>query len=193
MSQEPADKTAEISAHISTLATANGAPQGGTVKPSITMLKEVKLLQIFNDAELSRLSQIGATNRYEAHTNIIIEGELSWGLFLILSGVVGIFKTNKLTGESYDVGQLRNGSFFGEMSLIDNNPRSATVKALTECVIFHISKDAFNKFLDQSKDLKLRFYETCIKTLVGRLRELDDNYVISQYQLWKMALEKETG
>jgi CRP-like cAMP-binding protein len=79
------------------------------------------------------------------------------------------------------------------MSLIDNNPRSATVKAQTECVLFHISKEAFMRFVDQSKDLKLRFFESCIKTLVGRLRELDDNYVISQYQLWKVALKKEAA
>lgn len=163
------------------------------VKPSINVLKEVKLLQAFNEAELAQLVQAGNGMSFEAHSNIVIEGEMSWGLYLILSGVVGIFKTNKLTGESYDVGQLRKGSFFGEMSLIDNNPRSATVKTLTDCQLFYISKDGFKAFLNQSKDLKLKFYESCIKSLVARLRELDDNYVISQYQLWKVALKKEAA
>lgn len=162
-------------------------------KPSVGMLKEVKLFASLNEAELSQLAGLGRTLGYEAHSNIVIEGEMSWGLYLIIDGVVGIFKTNKLTGESYDVGQLRKGNFFGEMSLIDNNPRSATVKALTNTYVFHISKEVFNQFLAQSPNTMLKFYENCVRTLVSRLRELDDNYVISQYQLWKVALKKEAS
>jgi CRP-like cAMP-binding protein len=163
------------------------------VKPSAALLKEVKLLQTFTDQELAQLVQLGSGLQYEAHSNIIIEGELSWGLYLILDGAVGIFKTNKLTGESYDVGQLRKGSFFGEMSLVDNNARSATVKTLNECSLFYISKEAFYEYLSRSKDTKLKFFESCIRTIVTRLRELDDNYVVSQYQLWKIALKKEAS
>src|SRR5437763_1148142 len=113
------------------------------VRPSVPMLKEIKLLQVLTDGELNQLITMGSPAVYEAHSNIIIEGELSWGLYLILEGIVGIFKNNKLTGETYDVGQLRTGSFFGEMSLVDNNPRSATVQALTDCQLFYISKDIF--------------------------------------------------
>lgn len=163
------------------------------IKPSVALLREIRLLKPFSDSELGQLVSMGQGQRYEAHSNVVIEGEMSWGLYLILAGSVGIFKTNKLTGESYDVGQLRKGSFFGEMSLVDNNPRSATVKALADCQLFYISKEAFTRFLNQSKDIQLRFFEACIKTLVGRLRELDDNYVVSQYQLWKVALSKEVS
>ena len=163
------------------------------IKPTVPMLREVKLLETLTEVELMRLIQVGAGATYEAHANIIIEGEMSWGLYLILEGSVGIFKANKLTGEDYDVGQLRYGSFFGEMSLVDENPRSATVRALTDCHLFYISKDTFEHFLQTSPDIKTRFYESCVKTLVGRLRELDDNYVISQYQLWKTALKKEAA
>jgi CRP-like cAMP-binding protein len=162
-------------------------------KPSISLLKEIKLLQPLTDAELTQVLQLGRWVRYEPHSNIVIEGELSWGLYLIIEGMVGIFKTNKLTGENYDIGQLRKGSFFGEMSLVDNNPRSATVKALTECELFCISKEAFQALLNHSPATKVRFYESCVKHLVARLRELDDNYVISQYQLWKIALKKEAA
>jgi CRP-like cAMP-binding protein len=162
-------------------------------QPSISMLREIKLLQPLTDSELNQVLQLGKWCRYEAHTNIVIEGELSWGLYLIVEGLVGIFKTNKLTGENYDIGQLRKGNFFGEMSLIDNNPRSATVKALTECDLLYISKDAFQALLNHSPATKVRFYESCVKQLVTRLRELDDNYVISQYQLWKIALKKEAA
>jgi CRP-like cAMP-binding protein len=120
----------------------------------------------------------------------VIEGEPSWGLYLILEGVCGVFKTNKLTRDSFDVAQLREGGFFGEMSLIDDQPRSATVKALTECSLFAISKESFQQFLKMAPTLRERFQDSCIRILVGRLRELDDNYVTSQYQLWKTAIRK---
>jgi CRP-like cAMP-binding protein len=157
------------------------------------MLKEVKLLQKMTEAELQALIQMGVAANYEAHANVVIEGELSWGLYLILSGYVGIFKTNKLTGDIYDVGQLSKGHFFGEMSLVDENPRSATCRALTEVRVFYLSKDSFMDYLGRNPDLKLRFYENCVRDMVARLRELDDNYVISQYQLWKTAMKKEAA
>lgn len=161
------------------------------IKPSAALLKEVKLLKSFTDTELERLFALGSSATHEPYTNIIIEGELSWGLYLILDGMVGVLKTNKLTGTTYDVGQLRTGSFFGEMSLVDEDPRSATVRTLTTCSLFYISKDSFLAFLNESADLKVRFYLDCVKSLVTRLRELDDNYVISQYQLWQTALKKD--
>jgi CRP-like cAMP-binding protein len=74
---------------------------------------------------------------------------------------------------------------------VDENPRSATVRTLTNCELFYISKETFIEFLNRSVDLKLRFYLNCVGNLVVRLRELDDNYVISQYQLWQSALKKE--
>jgi CRP/FNR family transcriptional regulator, cyclic AMP receptor protein len=162
-----------------------------SLTPSTALLKEVKLFQAFSEGELQSILQMGTSSSFEPYANIVIEGELSWGLYLILSGVVGIFKTNKLTGDSFDVAQLQTGNFFGEMSLVDGNPRSATVRTLTQSVLFFISKDSFTQFLDQSSDLKMRFFNNCVANLVGRLRQLDDDYVISQYQLWQTALMKE--
>ena len=163
------------------------------MKPTAANLRGIQLLAGMNDRELARLIEYGGLVKREIHTNIVIEGEQSWGLFLLLQGMVGIFRTNKLTGMDYDIGQLDAGGFFGEMSLVDDQPRSATVKALTDCVLFYIPKDRFQMFLNESPDLRRRFYEACIKTLVLRLRELDDNYVVSQYQLWKVALRKEAA
>lgn len=162
-----------------------GAPQ---LFPAPALLKEVKLLSHLTDAELAELIQLGEARSYEPHANIVIEGEPSWGLFLILDGLVGIFKKNKLTGDVYDVGQLRKNNYFGEMSLVDEHPRSASVRALTRCQLLHISKDAFNQWLSRKPERRGRFIEDCVKTLVVRIRELDENYVISQYQLWQSVL-----
>jgi CRP-like cAMP-binding protein len=159
-------------------------------KPDVPMLKEVKLFQVFQDGELAELLKMGKLLQYEAHSNIVIEGEMTWGLYLILDGLVGVFKTNKLTGDSFDVGQMRTGQFFGEMSLVDDNPRSATVRALSETYVFNIPKQTFNDFLGQSPDRRQRFYDACIKDLSGRLRELSESFIETQYQLWKTAVNQ---
>ncbi|MGE0614419.1 MAG: cyclic nucleotide-binding domain-containing protein [Bacteriovoracia bacterium] len=162
------------------------------ITPTVELLKEINLFASFNEHELNEILRTGESKVFEAYSNVVIEGELSWGLYIILEGTVGIFKNSATAKDiTYDIGQLKKGSFFGEMSLVDENPRSATVRALTECQLFFISKESFSAFLDRSGDGKNRFYERCVKILVGRLRELNDNYVISQYQLWKTALEKD--
>ncbi|MFZ9596154.1 MAG: cyclic nucleotide-binding domain-containing protein [Bdellovibrionia bacterium] len=158
-----------------------------------SLLKKIKLLQSLNQNNLERLISLGQHLRVESHTNIIIEGELSWGLYLLLEGTAGIFKTNKLTGDHYDLAQLKGGSFFGELSLLDENPRTATVRAITPCTLFYVSKKKFMELLESDPTMKLEFYQNAIQTLATRLRDLDDNYVISQFQLWKSILRKETG
>ncbi len=165
----------------------------GARQPKVPLIREIKLFGRFTDTELSDLAFSGKTVHFEEHSNIVIEGELSWGLYVIIQGSVGIFKNNPGTGESYDVGQLTVGNFFGEMSLIDEAPRSATVKAMSPVSLFYIPKDSFQDFLNKSDELRARFYQNCVETLVGRLRLLDDSYVTSQYLLWKRALKKETA
>lgn len=166
---------------------------GLVVQPSVQLLKEVRLFQSFQDKELDWILKAGQILKKEVHSTIVIEGELSWGLYLILDGIVGVYRQNKLSGETYDVGMHRAGTFFGELSLIDDNPRSATVTALSDCTLYYISKDKFMELLNQSADVKIRFYEACLKEIVNRLRDLTDNYVVSQYQLWKTAIKKEVA
>lgn len=110
-------------------------------------------------------------------------------MFLILDGIVGIYKTNKANGDFYEVAQLRQGQQFGEISLIDDGPRSATVKALVDTNLVYISKEAFQSFLATSMEMRVRFYQNCAKELAVRLRNLDEHYVVSQYQLWKTMLQ----
>lgn len=159
------------------------------VTATVPMLKDVKILAHFNETELAQLIQLGDSQHFEPHSNIVIEGELSWGLYILLDGMVGVVKGNKLTGETYDVGQLRQGQYFGEMSLVDENPRSATVRGLTEVSVFYLSKANFEQFLNQSPDRSQRFYHHVIKDLIARLRELDEDYVMTQYQLWKSTMQ----
>jgi len=160
---------------------------------SSDLLKAVQIFSRMPDTAISELAQRGQTIDIEPHANIVIEGELSGGLFIVLEGTVGIFKHNPANGKTYDLGTLNTGHCFGEMSLVDDNPRSATVKAMTECKLFHLSKDDFWALLQNKHELTSCFYENCTRELIGRLRETDSNYIETRYQLWKAALKGEAA
>ena len=151
-------------------------------------LREIGLFRPFTDAELTQLAGIGETRSYEAHSNVVIEGELSWGIFVNLEGNLAVLKNNPMTGHAFEVAEIRSGGMFGEMSLLDEQPRSATVKCLDPCRLFMISKERFMAWLGQNQERKLRFYEHCTSDLVRRMRELNENFVQGQYQLWKTAI-----
>ncbi len=161
------------------------------MQPKISNFETITLFQSFTKIELEKLISLGHLLSYEAQSNIILEAEQSWGLYLILEGSVGVYKTNKITRDYHEIIELKSGDFFGEFSLIDDHPRSATVKSKTKTQLFFISKKDFLAFLDLSIHVKVNFYFNCVKSLIHRLRELDDQYVFSQYQIWKSVLRGE--
>jgi CRP-like cAMP-binding protein len=87
---------------------------------------------------------------------------------------------------------LESGAYFGELSLFDSAPRSATVTAETTVQCFVLDADAFNRLLESmGENLQLRFYKTCAEELVDRLRKLNSDYISSQNMLWRYAFRHE--
>jgi CRP-like cAMP-binding protein len=183
-----------ISAPAATVISAPAAQQSNIENGvNIDALKRIALLHCFNEPELRILAHKGRIQTHEAFTNLIIEGELSWGLFLLMDGMVEVVRANQLDGVSYQIAQLQAGSFFGELSLIDSNPRSATVRALTDGFTFYVDKVDFDGFLNEDKDRKLKFFQHALALIATRLREVDENFIVSQYQLWSHALKGDEG
>jgi CRP-like cAMP-binding protein len=160
---------------------------------TLDILKKMPLLNMFSENALNELVTRGKEIHVESHANIVIQGELSWGVYLILQGVVGVYKANKMTGVSFDISQLREGDSFGELSLVDDGPRTATVKALVDTKLLFISKEQFSEFLQRSGEMRMAFYLSCVNRLIGMLRNLDENYIISQSQLWQKMLGNKSG
>lgn len=79
-----------------------------------------------------RLAEIGKRRSYQADEVIVREGSTGTALYIVLSG------TARVEREGEAIGQLSAGDFFGELALIEEHPRSATVVAAapTECLLF---------------------------------------------------------
>jgi len=155
-------------------------------------LKTVSIFTDFRDEEIFQLIKGGSVFIYRKDTAICVEGENSRGLFVILKGRVSIFKNQNQSSSLARLATLEENHVFGELSLIDNSPRSTTVISETDTEIFEIMGDVFDKFIAQgSQDLELRFYKKTASYLSERLRKTNEDYLNAQGLLWKYALSPE--
>lgn len=108
------------------------------------------------------------TVQFNAGDVIISEGEEGNSAFLIINGSVEV-----IVGEgkkAKTVATLKDGDVFGEMSLLEPGPRSATVKALTNTECTMTSYDDFMASIQDSPEQAINF----MKTLVLRLRQMNE-------------------
>ena len=104
---------------------------------------------------------------FKKGTKIIEEGTLSDCAYLIESGRVQVSKTMS-NGEEQVIGILEENDIFGEMSLIDSLPRSATVLALEDCTISVITPEIFNSLSKHNPEALMPI----LKILASRLRKV---------------------
>ena len=88
------------------------------------------------------------TERFKKGATIIHEGTTGSNAYLILSGSVEVFK--KVGDEKLVLSRLVKGNIFGEMSLVDDKPRSATIVALEETEVRIVSREHFEVMLEQN-------------------------------------------
>lgn len=151
-------------------------------------LSAMSLFKRFTPEELKELYQRGRFIILRPQSHAVIEGEPTRGLYIILEGTVSVYKTDPEKSSMARLAVLESGAYFGELSLFDTAPRSATVSAETSCQCFVLDADPFHDFLKQSGDnLQLRFYRTCAEELVDRFRKLNSDYINSQHMLWRYA------
>jgi CRP/FNR family cyclic AMP-dependent transcriptional regulator len=99
---------------------------------------------------------------------IMSQGDDTDSLYIIASGRIKVGISDE-EGKEVILSMLGPGQFFGEMSLVDDHPRSANIETMEASEFVVINKDDFKRFLSQNFDMALAF----MKELVRRLREAD--------------------
>jgi CRP-like cAMP-binding protein len=110
-------------------------------------IKAVPLFQEFGEKDLQRVAEISKEVRFPAGKQIAKQGESGIGFHMIVHGEAEV----SVDGASH--GKLGSGAYFGEMSLIDGGPRSATVTAATDLTTISLTSWDFNALLDQYPEL----------------------------------------
>jgi CRP-like cAMP-binding protein len=142
-------------------------PQRG--KEALESLRQIPLFAKVSDADLRNIAQLLIERRFPKHRTIVEEGLAGDYMYVIREGRV---KVTKLSGDGREkiLEELGPGDFFGEMSLLDNAERSASVKTLTETRILALSRSDFLAELRRNPDLAM----AVIQELTRRVRQMDE-------------------
>jgi len=133
-------------------------PQG-----AIEEIKAVPLFHGFGGKDLQRIAAIAKEVDFPAGREVAKQGESGIGFHMIVQGEVDV----SIDGRSHAT--LGPGSYFGEMSLLDGGPRSATVKAITDLKTVSLTSWDFLALLDQYPELTRKL----LVELCGRLRAVE--------------------
>lgn len=131
-------------------------------------LKRVPLFSGLTDSQIERLAAGSVRRNFPKGRTIVSEGEPSQSLYVLLSGRAKVQRSDT-EGKEVILAVLGPGECFGEMSLIDDAPRSASVITLESCDFMSINKESFKSMLVSSPEMSMRI----MKGLVKRLREAD--------------------
>ena len=131
-------------------------------------LKRVPLFSGLTDSQIERLAAGSVRRNFPRGRTIVAEGEPSQSLYILLSGRAKVQRSDT-EGKEVILSVLTAGECFGEMSLIDDAPRSASVITLESSDFMSIAKDSFKTVLLSSPEISLRI----MRGLVKRLREAD--------------------
>lgn len=135
---------------------------------STLLLRNVPLFSVLPENQLALLTGLVGRKSFPRGATIISAGEMTDSLYLIISGRLKVMMSDD-EGREVILAILNPGEFFGEMGLIDDHPRSATVVALEACELLYLSKRDFKKCLQDNFDLCM----TVMRGLVRRLRDAD--------------------
>ena len=135
---------------------------------STAVLKAVPLFASFPEDQL-RLLATNVTRRSAARSaTIIAGGDPTDSLYIVLSGRLKVMMSDA-EGKEVILSILTPGEFFGEMGLIDDEPRSASVVTMEPCELLALNRRDFNKCLAENFEMAM----AVMRGLVRRLREAD--------------------
>jgi CRP-like cAMP-binding protein len=114
------------------------------------MLASVPLFTNLPKKTLDRLGRIVTERQFPAGTDIVNEGEVGAGFFLITDGAVEV-----LSKDGQRLNALKKGDYFGDMALLDGRPRSATIRATDPTTCLVMSRWDFMAEVRQNPDIAL--------------------------------------
>lgn len=139
-------------------------------------LKKFPLLKDITDDELKELIKLLTENKFAKGDKIITEGDDGNVMYVLIAGSVDIIKTT-IYGEKFVCATLNENMHpvFGEMALLDNDKRSATVMAKTECITLSIDTKSFNEYIDKYPRAGIVLLKLMNLNLIRNIRVENEN------------------
>jgi len=112
----------------------------------ITFLLETPMFEKLVPSEIMEIIHIVEVEQYQAGDVVFREGDNGDAWFVLYRGAVEVLKYGS-TGEK-KIAELGSQACFGEISILDGSPRSATIRATEDSVTFRVPREAFGELID---------------------------------------------
>lgn len=136
---------------------------------TLDYLKKIPLFSLLKEKDLKSIASLVKEREYKKGEIILNQGEEGVGLFIIKNGKVKISK-KLASGKVIDIAVHSDGEYFGELSILDNKPRTATVTAVEDTTTFVMTHWEFKALLEAKPEIAL----SIIPVLVERFRETNE-------------------
>ena len=159
-------------------------PGSGAVEDKASIEDLLHQVPIFADLTPDALTSLAGSGRYDAARPgqvVFREGDAGDALYVVVRGEVRLLRRDP-AGQEVALAVVKAGSVFGELALIDGEPRSATAVAVGVCGFFVIERDDFMKLLSSSP----RMLGDLMVGMSGKIRQTNTEYfnaIISQERL----------
>jgi CRP/FNR family transcriptional regulator, cyclic AMP receptor protein len=139
----------------------------------LLLVRGVSIFRELRDDFLVRLSSVMEEKSFDPKQPIITQGEEGRSLYIVAAGQVRVHIARQ------ELAQLSRGDFFGEMSLFDTEPRSASVTALDRCDCLELTQLQLYEAINETPGIALNL----IGILSGRIRDLNSDVNALRAQL----------
>lgn len=139
-------------------------------------LKACSIFRDFDDRELAALLELAEPTTYPVGAAIVRQGEVGSAMFLIADGCADV----SMEAEGCDdvrLSTLGAGDFFGELALVDHEPRSATVTVKIECTALKVSIGLLRMFAAESPGAAFKLTMALLEVVGRRLRVANRKYL----------------
>jgi CRP/FNR family cyclic AMP-dependent transcriptional regulator len=153
------------------------------------MLEKINLFADVPPNFIAQLEKLSVLRKYAKNTVLVTEGDESTHLYIIHKGTASAYLNNE-DGRQVNLNYMHDGDYFGELSLLDGKPRSASVITITECEITLVSRANVLELMHQHPEFTMQL----VTQLTRRVRELTDSVkdmaLLDVYGRVSAALEK---
>lgn len=148
------------------------ATQTRNLAPRVELLSTLGIFEGAAPESLEALAGALEERSFRAGETVFREGDIPRDFFVVRSGEVEVLSTKENSAAAVRVNLLAGGDYFGEIGLLEGMPRTATIRAVTDCVIYKIRGGDFLSALNQASAIS----GSLLHGVVGRLARTHPTY-----------------
>ena len=137
-------------------------------------LRGVRVLADMTNDQVGALLNYGEWLRFAPGEQIVKQGEPADALFLLVEGKTGAYSTDARGNETH-LRTTETGGHFGEIGVLESGIRTATVKAITPCVVFRVDAPRFRELL-KAPELATPLLHGLSRSLAIRLADITNRF-----------------